>query len=203
MPKSGTYTKTIESKKSFDTRYWFRDIHKDKVTFPTSCYWCRESVYFHRASNGGCVLFDELGYPWPVHSCWELHKSDRAHASKEMCERFKNTSLNIRPQIAKPFEGIKTISGCLLKTSDQIVFKSRNLSFVEFLIRDFNHNTYAVIVQKEFFDEIKLYSRLTITGLCGYVGNSYYLIPKNIAAQSPDENMFFIPSRVEFRAVKA
>jgi hypothetical protein len=37
-------------------------------------------VFFHRNKNGGCVLFDSLGPPWPVHPCWEQYREDRAEA---------------------------------------------------------------------------------------------------------------------------
>jgi len=42
----------------------------DGLCRPTRCPWngC-EPVWFVR-HNGGCVWLDELGWPWPVHSCW-------------------------------------------------------------------------------------------------------------------------------------
>ena len=33
------------------------------------CKWCKQPVYFFQASNGGKVLFDSLGQPWPIHNC--------------------------------------------------------------------------------------------------------------------------------------
>lgn len=50
------------------------------LTFLTQCYWCNDDVFFHRNKNGGCVLFDSLGPPWPVHPCWEQYCEDRAEA---------------------------------------------------------------------------------------------------------------------------
>lgn len=44
-----------------------------RSTKPTKCWWCRGPVYFHTNGFGDCVLFDELGWPWPIHSCWEKH----------------------------------------------------------------------------------------------------------------------------------
>ena len=41
------------------------------LVFETNCYWCQKPVFFHRAKNGGSALFDRLGSPWHVHSCWE------------------------------------------------------------------------------------------------------------------------------------
>jgi hypothetical protein len=53
------------------------DLAGDPITVPTTCWWCGAAVFFHRAYAGGCVLFDELGPPWPVHACWEQHRSER------------------------------------------------------------------------------------------------------------------------------
>jgi hypothetical protein len=35
------------------------------------CWDCGEAVFFHRSPNGGSVLFDALGPPWPIHPCFE------------------------------------------------------------------------------------------------------------------------------------
>ena len=38
-------------------------------TYPTTCRWCHQSVYFFSCSHGSKVFFDELGGAWPIHSC--------------------------------------------------------------------------------------------------------------------------------------
>jgi hypothetical protein len=43
------------------------------LTHSTKCWWCGADVFFHRDENGGCVLFNFLGPPWPIHDCWEDH----------------------------------------------------------------------------------------------------------------------------------
>ena len=56
---------------------WYREFEDPgttKLTHPTECWDCGESVFFHRDENGGCVLFDRLGPPWPVHSCWKENR---------------------------------------------------------------------------------------------------------------------------------
>ena len=51
----------------------FASAHSDKkssITQPNyKCKCCNQRVYFFQASNGGKVLFDSLGKPWPVHDC--------------------------------------------------------------------------------------------------------------------------------------
>ena len=43
-----------------------------------ACWWCGEGVFYHTIGNGDSVLLDELGPPWPVHSCWEINKAVRS-----------------------------------------------------------------------------------------------------------------------------
>ena len=39
------------------------------VTFPTYCWYCGEVIYLHATPEGGFVIFDSLGPPWPKHDC--------------------------------------------------------------------------------------------------------------------------------------
>jgi hypothetical protein len=48
------------------------------TTRRTPCWWCGEPVFYHTNGNGDSVLFDELGWPWQVHPCWEEHREARA-----------------------------------------------------------------------------------------------------------------------------
>jgi ribosomal protein S10 len=41
-------------------------------------------VFFHTNGYGDCVLFDELGYPWEVHACWEMYRSEHRAAMIEL-----------------------------------------------------------------------------------------------------------------------
>ena len=38
-------------------------------TFPTSCQYCSQSVFYFSCDHGSKVFFDKLGDPWPVHKC--------------------------------------------------------------------------------------------------------------------------------------
>ena len=49
------------------TTWRYRD---DDYCRPTSCSVCGASVFFVR-HNGGSVWFDELGWPWPKHACFD------------------------------------------------------------------------------------------------------------------------------------
>lgn len=50
------------------------DDEPNKSTRPTRCWWCGADVYYHTNGYGDSVLFDELGWPWQVHPCWEEHR---------------------------------------------------------------------------------------------------------------------------------
>ncbi|QBQ53834.1 hypothetical protein [Nitrosococcus wardiae] len=62
------------------TREWTIADPDLSVTYPTSCWWCGEEVFFHSNGSGDCVLFDKLGWPWQVHACWEEHVAERSSA---------------------------------------------------------------------------------------------------------------------------
>lgn len=72
------------------------DIFKDKknLTFNTTCWWCGADVFFYRDENGGCVLFDELGAPWQVHSCWEEHRLERTACQNHLNSALKDLEYN-------------------------------------------------------------------------------------------------------------
>ncbi len=42
------------------------------------CPVCGERVFFYQSPNGGRVFFDDLGWPWPKHSCTDNPKSQSA-----------------------------------------------------------------------------------------------------------------------------
>lgn len=46
-------------------------------TYLTRCPWCRGQVYYHTNGNGDSVYFDNLGYPWQIHPCWDKYWKER------------------------------------------------------------------------------------------------------------------------------
>jgi hypothetical protein len=41
------------------------------LVIPTNCRYCGTDIYLFASPNGGFAVFDELGIPWPKHSCWD------------------------------------------------------------------------------------------------------------------------------------
>lgn len=62
------------------TRGWTVTDRDHPLTYLTKCWWCGERAFFHTNGFGDCVLFDELGWPWQVHACWEEHVAERSNA---------------------------------------------------------------------------------------------------------------------------
>ncbi len=56
---------------------WTLEAVGRPLTFRTSCCWCGARVYFYRNENGGCALFERLGWPWELHPCWARHSAER------------------------------------------------------------------------------------------------------------------------------
>ena len=53
---------------------WSIRNSQGRLAYPTSCWWCNAQVFFYRNEAGGCALFDALGWPWPLHACWEEYR---------------------------------------------------------------------------------------------------------------------------------
>lgn len=59
------------------SKYLFRSSACEARTNKTRCWWCGELVFYHTNGYGDSVLFDELGYPWQVHACWQQYKKEK------------------------------------------------------------------------------------------------------------------------------
>src|SRR5262245_23189103 len=42
------------------------------LVFPVQCKYCGATVYLFASPDGGFVVFDDLGPPWPKHWCKQL-----------------------------------------------------------------------------------------------------------------------------------
>jgi hypothetical protein len=61
-----------KAKFTYRERYGSLKI-EDAKTYPRKCWWCNTSVFHHTNGYGDTVLFDSLGKPWLVHSCWSQY----------------------------------------------------------------------------------------------------------------------------------
>lgn len=91
---------TTASSSTGPAQSWSLYDSGQRLTYPTSCWWCRDAVYFFRDENGGCALFDSLGPPWPLHSCWEDH-TRRSQITSQIQDALVSLDFNgrfYRPQ---------------------------------------------------------------------------------------------------------
>ena len=65
-----TQTPSQYSERQPSGNYVRADAIFDDICRPTVCPRCKKFVYFIR-HNGGSVWVDELGWPWPKHSCFK------------------------------------------------------------------------------------------------------------------------------------
>ena len=65
-----------DMKKSI-TGYYNGTTHGERCnakTYPTRCKYCKKDVFYFSCDHGSKVFFDQLGDPWPVHSCPESNQ---------------------------------------------------------------------------------------------------------------------------------
>lgn len=89
---------------------------KDAETYPTQCPWCGEDVFYHTNGFGDSVLFDSLGSPWRIHSCWEDYWNEEKLRRKD----------KINPLILRTRDG-KQFKRLLLAGAIQSIIKNRGL----------------------------------------------------------------------------
>jgi len=114
--------------KNDETRYSW--LYHGSITFLTTCWWCNSLVYFHRNEDGGCALFDELGYPWPVHKCWKEY----SHPPDDMLKNIILKHLNrIRNgEYLLPRADLTSFAnGSSVKTTGYLFKKKETLELVE------------------------------------------------------------------------
>ena len=151
---SQRYRKSISSEgkqsKESINNYPYNWLYSGEVTLLTTCWWCGDEVYFHRDENGGCVLFDSLGKPWPVHACWEEHKSERKQVVTEIINKYKATLQSTRVENYTCFSNSSIekfdafLVGCdfsrkKIVSNDSLLLKELHLRYVVYVIRNIGY----------------------------------------------------------------
>ena len=67
----GGYSLSVHRTKAQIDRSEFEKACNEAKTHMTVCWWCGDTVYYHTNGYNDHVLFDNLGWPWPVHQCWQ------------------------------------------------------------------------------------------------------------------------------------
>lgn len=66
----------------------------EAVTYLTECWECGQPVYFYRNEFGGCALFEDLGWPWEIHPCWEIHRDRHQTIIRSYRSKLRGDSLS-------------------------------------------------------------------------------------------------------------
>jgi len=61
---------------------------REAQTYPTTCWWCGAEVFYHTNGYGDSVLFDSLGWPWQVHSCWKTYWDKEKIRRRQINRRY-------------------------------------------------------------------------------------------------------------------
>lgn len=124
------------------------------ITFKTKCWWCGEHVYFHRDKHGGCVFFNELGKPWPVHGCWTENIDQRPEAVRKALEDQSALIQNgINPKYSQHHKAAKDleISGYIVSHAHtkEIEVKNRtgNFKIINLTIHS-DKNNYQILIDE-------------------------------------------------------
>lgn len=107
---------------------------RSPFTHPIYCHYCGVVIFFHTNGNGDCVFFDELGPPWPKHSC--LQSKASIQAAERSDDLMKLVGVITPPSQILPPRGFKLqafkaetvgaiITGVILSTKLQNVWRSQ------------------------------------------------------------------------------
>jgi hypothetical protein len=109
------------------------------------CKWCGEKVFYFKSNNGGKVLFDSLGKPWPIHDCLGIkYERKKSKLKLSPAEWVQLTHFMVAPSSAddeSTFFGL--ISGLedqkqyevsiTLRADDQILIRDLYLNKIDYL----------------------------------------------------------------------
>jgi len=70
------------------SRHWTIATLDKPVTYQTQCWRCGATVFYHTNGNNDHVLFDRIGWPWEIHSCWSEHVGDQRRGLREIEHRL-------------------------------------------------------------------------------------------------------------------
>ncbi len=91
-------------------------------THPSKCQLCGRYVYYFQSENGGKVVFDDLGPPWPKHSCMAGYSGTKFDVRDSVW--FKSGYRPITPDVSdRHFRNEVTIDVNVLPGADGILKK--------------------------------------------------------------------------------
>ena len=121
----------------------YLECGESTLLLQTKCDMCHEKIYFYRDKTVGCIAYDLLETPWPIHHCW---KHDSHSIKKDIAQvliaaghdgfRYDQKLTTITRTLNRNEE---TITGYILSPCESMEFSShrksasaafRDLSFI-------------------------------------------------------------------------
>lgn len=73
-------------------------VTEEPITYSRPCRDCGNRIFMHTNGDGGWVLFDELGPPWPIHPCFANRREGRARIVTERSQYGYDSSVAQYPK---------------------------------------------------------------------------------------------------------
>lgn len=180
-------------------------VYYGSITFETQCWWCGQDVYFHRDENGGCVLFDFLGSPWPVHDCWLEHKFEQQQAIDHILSKFASyiDSQNISLTFCEKSQDKDELDfyGYFVSYYPSKLIYNDFDPLVDIVVRDYNGDNYKMLIPCPVASELNTMSLVKVKGEWAYRGSSYILFATEISANGPYESYNTIEVDVDIKNI--
>lgn len=77
------------------------------LLFPVRCRYCTKPIWLFATAEGGFTIFDEIGAPWPKHSCWGVWANDPryVHLAPQFSREFDQFPVPAVVPIINPAAG--------------------------------------------------------------------------------------------------
>ena len=86
-------------KEAVSAMYGIHGYWCNTKTFPMSCKGCGSRIFFFQCDHDSRVLFDELGWPWPIHDCLsDTHPSTPERTDEEIFEALQRVQFSVRDE---------------------------------------------------------------------------------------------------------
>ena len=159
-------------------------------------------MYFIRDENGGCALFDSLGHPWPIHSCWEDHVR-QSRISRAIESSLESVGFNenfYQPQgikVTKPRRGADELALTGFVADNHALYQSpqvfrlcshRRADSFPLVIMEVatEGRLYPFVISEVVAKEIPDYSLVEIKGKWRKKGRHWYLLTTSLRRIEPN-----------------
>lgn len=175
----------------------------ERLTRPTTCWWCGEEVFFHRDENGGCALFDELGAPWQVHGCWEEHRSSQLPALVRIRTELQAAGYDGRfyeprgTRVTGPLgekhtcqvDGFVADSAAWYEDSRvswiRVADENTSAEFYELLVADSEHRLWPFLIRGSVGRQVHDYQLVRVEGVWVRHVDKWLLLATKVGARTP------------------